>query len=147
MSSNKIAGQRVISGGSGQLWLNGQLYAEAKSIESKATINRETVQMAGSFDEDSKITSVSCEGSFILNKVFTREKDFIEAMQNGKDTRFQLYVTLDDKDAYGRESVQLDNCWFTEITIAQFEVGSILEREFPFGHTFSDIKYPEFIQQ
>lgn len=141
----KIPGQRVISGSKGQIWINGEPIAEVKSIESKATLNRETVQMAGSIDEDSKIMSVTCEGSFIVNKVYTREREFVEAMQKGIDTRFQLFVTLDDADAFGRESVQLDNCWFTELTIAQFEVGTILEREFPFGHTFSDIKYSESI--
>lgn len=140
-----IPGQRVISGSKGQLWLNGDLLAEVKSIESKATINRDTVMMGGSYDEDSKVTSIGCEGSLVINKVFTREREFVEKLQQGKDERFQLFVTLDDPDAYGRETVQLENCWFNEVTIAQFEVGTILEREFPFGHTFSDIKYPESI--
>lgn len=141
-----IEDKRVISGQKGQLWLNGTLYAEVKSIESKATINRETVQMAGSYDEGSKITSIACEGSFVVHKIYTREKEFIEALQKGDDVRFQLFVTLADESAFGRESVQLDNCWFNELTIAQFEVGSILEREFAFGHTFSDVKYSESIE-
>lgn len=140
-----IRGNRVVSGSMGQLWFNGNLLAEVKSVESKATINRDTVQMAGSYDEDSKTTSVACEGSFVVHKVFSREAEFVKGFQDSEDARFQLFVTLDDKDAYGRESVQLDNCWFNELTIAQFEAGSILEREFPFGHTFSDIKYPETI--
>lgn len=140
-----ILGQKVISGSKGTMWLNGKMMAEVKSIESKATINRETIQMAGSYDEDSKITSIACAGSFVIHKVFTTEKDFVDSLKKGVDTRFQLYVTLDDPDAYGRESVQLDNCWLTEVTIAQFETGAVLEREFPFGHTFSDISYPESI--
>lgn len=141
----RIQGQRVVSGSMGQLWLDGEMFAEVKSIESKATINRDSVQMAGSYDEDSKITSISCEGSFTINKVFTRERDFIDAIKKNKDHRFQLFVVLNDPDAFGRESVQLDNCWLTEVTIAQFEVGSVLEREFPFGHTFSDVVYSETI--
>lgn len=142
-----IAGQRVISGSKGNLWLNGRLYAEVKSVESKATVNRETIQMGGSYDEDSKMTSVSCEGSYVVNKVFTSEREFVEAFKKGKDVRFQLYVTLDDPDAFGRESVQIDNCWLNEVTIAQFEVGSVLEREFPFGHTLSTVKYSELIAE
>jgi len=141
----KIAGQKVISGSKGQLWMNGNLWAEVKSVESKAKINREKIQMAGSYDEDSKITSISCDGSIKINKVYSREQEFIEEFKSGKDKRFQLFVTLDDPYALGRESVQLDNCWFNEVTIAEFEVGKVLEREFPFGHTFSDIKFPEFI--
>jgi len=143
----KINGQKIISGSKANMWLNGKLMAEVKSVESKASINRETVQMAGSYDEDSKITSIGCEGSFVVNKVYTTEKDFVESFQKGIDTRFQLYVTLNDPDSFGRESTQLDNCWLNEVTIAQFEVGSILQREFPFGHTFSDIKYAESIPQ
>lgn len=141
----KPKGKNVISGSKGKLWLNGKLLAEVISVESKVTINREAVMMAGSYDEDSKITSMSCEGSFVLHKVYSTEKDFIESFQKGEDVRFQLYVTLDDPDAFGRESVQLDNCFLNEITIAQFESGSILEREYPFGHTLSDVKYSETI--
>lgn len=59
--------------------------------------------------------------------------------------RFQLYATLDDPDAFGRESVQADNCWFNEFTIMQFETGGVCERELPFGCTFSDITLPELI--
>ena len=140
-----ISGKRVISGSKANMWLNGRLYAEVKSVESKASINRETVQMANSYDEDSKMTSIGCEGSFVVNKVYSTEREFVEELQKGNDTRFQLYVTLNDPDSFGRESVQLDNCWLNEITIAQFEVGTILEREFPFGHTFSDVKYAESI--
>jgi len=140
-----ISGKRVISGSKGNMWLNGKLIAEVKSVESKASINRETVQMANLYDEDSKITSIGCEGSFVINKVYTTEREFVEGFQKGIDTRFQLYVTLNDPDSFGRESTQLDNCWLNEITIAQFEVGAILEREFPFGHTFSDVKYAESI--
>lgn len=142
-----IRGNKVISGSKGSLWLDGKLMAEVKSIESVATINRETVQMAGKNDEDSKITSIACEGSFVMHKVYSTEKEFVDSFKSGIDKRFQLFVTLDDPDSYGRESVQLDNCWLNEITIAQFEVGSILEREFPFGHTFSDIKYSEVINR
>lgn len=141
----KIPGQKVISGSMGKLWLNSKLIAEVKSIESKATINRETVLQGGSYDEDSKITSVSCAGSFVIHKVFTREAEFINALKKGVDTRFTLFVTLDDPQAYGKETVKLDNCWFTELTVAQFEVGSILEREFPFGHTLSGIDNAEGI--
>lgn len=140
-----IPGQKVITGAMGKLWYNGNLLAEVKKVETKAKFNRDKVQMAGSYDEDSKVTSVSCEGSFVINKVYSREADFIKTFQSGVDTRFQLYITLDDPDSYGRESIQLDNCWFTELTIAEFEVGKVLEREFPFGHTFSDIKFPETI--
>lgn len=137
----KIAGKRVVSGSKGILCLNGLRYAEVKSVESKASINRDTVQMGGDYDEDSKITSISCEGSFVIHKVFTREKEFVEALQKGDDPRFQLFVDLDDPQSYGKETIQIDNCWFNEITLIQFEVGSILEREFPFGHTFSTANY------
>ena len=140
-----INGQRVISGSKGSIWIDGELWAEVKSIESKATINRETVQMANSYDEDTKMMSIACEGSFVIHKVYSREKAFIEALKNGIDKRFQLFVTLDDKDAFGRESIKLDNCWLNEITIAQFEVGTILEREFPFGHTMSGVGIEESI--
>ena len=140
-----IRGNRVINGSKGQLWKDGSLWAEVIKVELKAKINRDKVMFAGSIDEDSKVTTISCDGSFTINKVYTRESEFIEAMQDGTDDRFQLFITLDDPDAYGRESVKMENCWFNEITVAQFEAGKVLEREFPFGCTFTDISYPETI--
>ncbi len=140
-----LQGKNIISGSMGRMWINGRLIADVKSVESKATINRETINIAGTFDEDSKITSTSCEGSFIIHKVYTTEREFVEGFQKGIDTRFQLFITLDDPNALGRESVQIDNCWLNEVTIAQFETGSILEREFAFGHKLSDVEYLESI--
>lgn len=146
MATN-IRGNRVISGSKGFIWIDGQKWAEVKSVESKASINREDVQMAGDYGVDTKMMSITCEGSFIIHKVYSRERAFIEAFKNGQDKRFQLFVTLDDPDAYGRESVRIDNCYLTEITIAQFEAGTILEREFPFGHRIDDVNYEESIDE
>ena len=141
----RIPGQRLVSGTKCHLYVDGNLWAEVKSYEAKTTINRETVQMAGSYDEDSKITSYSSEGSIVVNKVFGRESDFINAFKQGIDKRFQLFSVKDDPDAYGRESTRLTNCWLNEITVDQWEVGTILEREFPFGYTLEDVELPEII--
>ena len=136
---------KVITGSKGQLYIDGILWADVKSVEAISTINRESVQMAGSYDEDSKVTSISSEGSFVIHKVYSREIDFINAFKKGIDKRFSLYVVLDDPDAYGRESTRIDNCWLNEITVAQFEVGAMLEREFPFGYTLDSVDQQESI--
>lgn len=140
-----LAGNKQITGSFGQLFLDGTLMADVSSIEAKSTINRETVQMAGSLDEDSKITSISSEGSFVVKKVYSREIDFINAFKEGRDKRFSLYVVLDDPDAFGRESTRIDNCWLNEVTVAQFELGAVLEREFPFGYTLGSVEQQESI--
>lgn len=143
----KIPGYRQISGNWGRLWWAGEQVFEVEAFELKATPNREEINQAGSLDVDSKITSIKCEGSFKVKKVYSRGiQKLLKAWKQGRDPRTQLVAKLDDPDAFGTERVVIDNVWFNELTLMQFELGSKLEREFTFGCTISDIDFPEMIE-
>lgn len=145
--ANKMSGYRQINGSWGQLWWDGELIYEVESFEAKITANREDVPMAGSLDIDSKITSLKGEGSFKVKKVFSRGiKKLLQAWKEGRDVRSQLIGKLADPDAYGSERVVINNVWFNEFTLMQFEMGQKLEREFPFGFTPSDVDFPDTIE-
>lgn len=143
---NKIPGYRQISGSWGQLWWDGELVYEVDSFESKITAEREDVYQAGSLDVDSKITQLKGEGSMKVKKVYSRGLiKLLDAWKKGHDIRSQFIGKLDDPDAYGSERVVIDNVWFNELTLMQFEMGQKLEREFPFGFTPSTVDFPDLI--
>lgn len=144
--SNKIPGYRQISGSWGQLWWDGELVYEVEAFEAKITAEREDVSQAGSLDTDSKMTGLKGEGSFKVKKVFSRGVNkLLAAWKAGHDVRGQLIGKLADPDAYGSERCVINNVWFNELTLMQFELKQKLEREFPFGFTASDVDFPDTI--
>lgn len=143
----KIEGYRQINGSWGQLWWDGDLVIEVIGFEAKITPNREDVPQAGSLDSDSKITSLKGEGSFKVKKVYSRGiTKLLKAWQEGKDPRSQLVGKLADPDAYGNERIVINNVWFNELTLMQFETSQKLEREYSFGFTASSVKFPDTIE-
>ena len=142
----KIQGFRQISGTWGQLWWDGELIYEVEAFEAKVTPEREDVAMAGTLDVDSKITGLKGEGSFRIKKVYSRGiKKLLSAWKSGRDVRSQLVGKLADPDAYGSERVVINNVWFNDLTLMQFEKGP-LTREFSFGFTPSDVDFPDMIE-
>lgn len=143
---NKVPGYRQIAGSWGQLWWDGELVFEVESFEAKITAEREDVLQSGSLDADSKITQLKGEGSMKVKKVYSRGiKKLLDAWKKGHDVRSQFIGKLDDPDAYGSERCVIDNAWFNELTLMQFELGQKLEREYPFGFTPSSVDYPDLI--
>jgi Protein of unknown function (DUF2001). len=145
---SKIPGYRVINGSYGQLWWDGDLIFEISSFEAKITPSREDVKMAGTLDIDSKITNLKGEGSFKIKKVFSRGiTSLLKAWKDGNDPRSQLIGKLADPDTKheAKERVVIDNVWFNELTLMQFESGKVLEHEFKFGFTPSDVDFPDTI--
>lgn len=141
----KIPGYRQISGNWGQVWWDGELVYELESFEAKVTTEREEVPTDGN-DIDSKITGLKGEGTLKIKKVYSRGiKKLLKAWQQGQDPRSQLVGKLADPDAYGSERVVINNVWFNELTLLQFEKKQKLEREFPFGFTVGDVRFPDLI--
>jgi hypothetical protein len=145
--ARKVPGNRQINGRWGQIWWDGELVYEIESFEAKVVANREDVQMAGELDIESKITGLKGEGTMKVKKVYSRGLDkLVKAWTKGTDPRSQLIGKLADPDSYGTERVAINNVWFNEATIMQFEQGQKLEREYPFGFTPSDVTFPDLIE-
>jgi len=142
----KVPGKRQISGTWGELWWDGEKVFEINLFEAKAIPSREDVLQAGSVDVDSKMLNLKGEGNMRVKKVFSRGvTKLLDAWKKGQDPRGQFIGKLDDPDAYGPERVVINNVWFNELTLMQFETGQKLEREYPFGFTVSDVDFPDLI--
>lgn len=145
--SDKLEAKRQFNGTYGDVWWDGEKLLDIMSFEAKISVNREDVNQAGDLSIDSKITSLKGEGTIKVKKVYSRGiSKFLEAYKSGKDPRSQLIGLLSDPDAFGKERIIIDNCWFNEFTLMQFEQAKLLEREFPFGFTVSSVKTKELVQ-
>lgn len=144
----KLNGRRQLNGKHAKLWWDGELIFEVQSFETKAVANREEVDMVGSMDIDSKLMSLTGEGSMTLKKVYSRGiRKLLDAWKKGIDPRSTLTGLNDDPDAVGgqKERITINNVWFDEIILLAFAAGELGEREYPFGFTVSDVDVQETI--
>ncbi|MHC1683418.1 MAG: phage tail tube protein [Clostridiaceae bacterium] len=144
-----IQGKNIISGTYGTLWWDGEKILEIDAFEARVKIEREGVSFAGDLSEDSKIKGLKGEGKLKLKHVFSRGvKKLLKAYQKGEDPRSQLIGKLQDPDAVGKQSerVVINNVWFNELTLMEFENGKNGSKEYPFGYTPSDVDYPDEIK-
>jgi hypothetical protein len=141
-----IPGYRQVSGSYGMIWWDGERIAEVLEFEAKVVANREDVLQAGSNDIDSKMMSLKGEGRMKLKKVYSRgAKKLLKAWQNGNDPRSKLKARVNDPDAYGAESCDIDGVWFNDLNALQFAVGQKTETEYTFGFPASQLKMDEVI--
>lgn len=133
--------KRVMSGTFGELWWDGELIAECYKFTAKYTQSKETVNLARQMIEDSKVMSTKGTGSVGFYKVYSRFKDFADAVLAGKDPRGTFVSKLDDPDAYGSERVALYNVSLDEVPICNWERKTIQKDEVPF--TFTSHKFLE----
>ena len=139
-------GRRRWSGNHGQIWLNNSKVFEHKSFECKVVFNREDVIIGNSVD--SKVVSMSGEGEIVIVNVFNRGfNDYLEEQKKGHDPRFTIVAKHEDPDMLnaGKERIVIANVWFDELTLMQFEKGTVRETTIPFKFTPEDVSYLEIV--
>lgn len=133
--------KRVMSGTFGELWWDGELIAECDKFSAKYTQSKEVVNLARQTVEDSKVMGSKGTGSFRVYKVYSRFRDYADAVQSGKDVRGTFVSKLDDPDAYGAERVAIYNVSLDEVPLVNWERKTIQKDEVPF--TFTSHKFLE----
>ena len=133
--------KRVMSGTYGELWWDGELIAECDKFSAKYTQSKEVVNLARQTVEDSKVMGSKGTGSFRVYKVYSRFRDYADAVQSGKDVRGTFVSKLDDPDAYGAERVAIYNVSLDEVPLVNRERKTIQKDEVPF--TFTSHKFLE----
>lgn len=135
----KIPGYRTLTGTYAEVWIDGELVAEAKKVELKVTANREDVQLG--LDVDSKLTGLAGEWTLTLSKVYSRFEDVRQAHIKGNDKRLQIIAKLQDPDAVGHqvERYSAGNCWINDLPAVSYERGALAEMEVSGGFTPSDL--------
>ena len=140
-------GRRRWSGNHGQVWINGDKIFEHKSFEAKLVINDEDVYIGNSVDR--KVTGLVGEGEIVIVNVFNRGfSNYLNEQKAGHDIRFTIVSKHEDPDMLnaGKERLVIDNVWFDEVTLMQFEKGTVRETTLPFGFTPEDAAYLETVE-
>lgn len=134
------SGEKHLSGTWAEVWLAGEKIFEVSKIEMKVSAEREDVQVG--IDTDSKMTSLKGEGTMTMIKVFSRYKDIVKNYARGKDARADIKASLKDPDAVGgqEETWYVDNVWFNDLPIVNWEKGGIIEEELSFGFSPSHLQ-------
>lgn len=143
------AGQQIL-GTYGKVWWDGVEVFEVESFQASIKAEREDVLMPDTLSVDSRIKALKGEGKLKIKKVFSRGlSKLLNAWKNGEDPRSQLIGRLKDPQTKNKQSerVVIDNVWFNELTLMDFELGKKLETEFPFGFTPDDVSFPDLIEE
>lgn len=140
-------GRRRWNGNHGKLWIDGDLVFEISAFEIKVTADRDDVIIGNS--KDSKVVSLTGEGSFTIKNVFNRGfSNLLEEWKAGHDPRCTLVGLVEDPDMVDgqKERITVDNVWFNTLDIMHFEKGEVRETEIEFGFTPEDISYLETVE-
>lgn len=136
--------RKVINGGFGTVFLDGEEVAELKSFQAKLEFQKEEVKIAGKMATGTKYMGYSGKGSLALHKVNSRMiKAIGQQIKEGKEPRFTIIGKLADPDADGVERIAINNVSFDDLTLFDFEVGALGQAECPF--TFTDYDFLDLI--
>lgn len=141
---NSYTPDRVINGTFGEVWVDNDYMAEATALEAKMKLDTSEVNMTRTLRKGYKVTGISGNGTLKLNKVTSYFiKKISDNLKAGKATRATIITNLEDPEAFGAERIALNDCVFTELTLADWEAGKLGEESIPFS--FSDFEVLESI--
>ena len=136
--------RKVMNGTHGSVFLDGEEIAEVKAFQAKLEFQKEEVKVAGKMATGTKYMGYSGKGSLSLHKVNSRMiKAIGQQIKEGKEPRFTIIGKLADPDSDGVERIAINNVSFDDLTIFDFEVGSLGSSEHPF--TFTDYDFLDLI--
>ncbi len=134
----------TVNGGQGlvQMDIEGNLETlfQVKDVEAFLEKNKESLPVAGTHWEHSKLKSIKGTGSCTM---YHMTSTFIKLAQRlakeGKDFEFDMIITNEDKNSsVGKQTTVLRSCNMDKILVAKFSTDSAaLEEEFDF--TFMDM--------
>ena len=125
--------RRVRSGTWGQLWVNGELVAEAFSCQIVVKKNREDVPRCGTMTAGKKLTGMEKTGSIGIYNATSRLIELEAAAQKeGKDLNHVIITDLNDPDNGRNQRVAVRGVSFDELTLADWEAGKLGKFVVPF---------------
>lgn len=123
---------KMLTGNSGNVWLNGQLLAQLKSVELKVTGNFEDINFCGDSSTHSKYTGWSGEGTITMYKIDSTVIKLIgQAYKTGIMPDIKIITKLTDENTGKSERVAVSGITITEFILAKFEAKTNVEEELP----------------
>ena len=141
----KFNSNKVIRGTFGRAWVDGDLMANVKSFEAKATLDYEDMDVNGDLGQKKRYMGYSVAGTMTLHKFDSYIlKKYQAAIRNGDLPEMKIVAALADPQSYGAQRVGLYDVHLDEITLLQFENKTVLEEEVPF--TAGDYEFLDLIE-
>ena len=145
MGATKLDVKDTVNGGQGyvQIELNGNLETlfQIKNVDAHLEKNKESLKIAGSHWEHSKLATIKGTGSCTM---YYMTSTFVKLAQTlakeGKDFEFDMIITNEDvNSSVGKQTTVLRNCNMDKILVGKFDIDSVaLEEDFDF--TFTDME-------
>jgi len=133
---------RILTGTTGNVWLDGHLLAQIKSIEAKITGTYEEANFIGDFATHHVYTGWSGEGTIVLHKIdSTALKLLADKFKTGVEPDLKIITQLEDKNTKKSERAAISEIVFTEMMLVKFESKTLIEEELPYK--FSDYEVLE----
>lgn len=134
-----------MSGSFGEVWINSQYMAQAIALEAKMTLSTTEVTQCRTLKKGSKVTGIEGKGTLKLNHVTSFFLCYMgDAIRKGKTPKATIISKVDDPDSLGAERVKLSDCVFTELAVADWEAGKLMEDSIPFS--FSDFEVLDVVE-
>ncbi|KEZ85549.1 terminase [Clostridium sulfidigenes] len=131
---------RVLTGSSGNVWVNGKLLSQLKSIELKVTGNFEDLNFCGDNSTYSRYTGFTGEGTMTLQKIDSTILELIgDAYISGVMPDIKIITKLTDKSTGKSERVAVSDVTITEFMLAKFEAKALIEEELPLKFSKYDV--------
>lgn len=126
---------RVLNGSYGECFNDGKWLTNIYKMTADLELSYGDVKMSGSRWTGQKLLGIKGTGSISGYKITS---ELVQNVARITDDRKSEYVTelifkIDDPEAFGCERVRLKHVKFSKIPVVGFEVGAIVEEEWPFS--------------
>lgn len=115
---------------------NGQQLQSTQSFEAIVEFEKEAVKQAGKFLDSHKVMGGSGSGTLMIHKLDSRLQ---KKIADDPTAKYNYIGKLADPTAKGEEAVMYKGVSFDSVELTKYELGAIVEAEFPF--TFDDFEY------
>lgn len=135
---------RTINGSYGEVHHEGNWLTNVYSMSADVEISKEDIKRSGSRWTGKKVSGVAGSGSISGYKVTSDLIQKVSSICNDRGVQYktELISKLDDPEAFGHERIRLKGVSFDKIPLVGWEVGTIIEEEWPFTFEGYDLLDP-----
>mgnify|MGYP000691853177 CR=1 FL=1 len=114
--------------------------AETTALQAKMKLDTTEVKRTGTLEKGYKVTGISGSGTLKLNKVTSYFiKKISENLKKRKSNKSNDHHKPGRSRSIWSRKNSLDNCVFTELTLADWEAGKLLEESIPFNFSSFEV--------
>lgn len=130
---------RVMTGAEGTVFINGKPVLELSSCEFKVSLEQEDIKFCGSMKTYKRNIGFTGEGTITVKKVNSYFLNLIKpSFKDGVNPDITIISSVQDKITKQTEQIAYKDVTFTELNLASFEAGAIMEQEIPLN--FADFE-------